>query len=226
VPGTHPVPYEPVLGEEEVAAEFARARIVVDDVPAERKRTLADLREQTLDALKDPAQQAAYLRLRPLVGRLISAEFDTQTLGRRGIGRVSLAAPRLGGIFRKQLARPEVRSAIGPLLERIVIGGFASAVAAYQGAKPATPELRNRDPETVWRVWIPAAYAGLRDSPTLYAVVEEPTQRFLREARQLGFFGAVSRRKRLRARRTAAFYGASGAALWEANSSLADDRVD
>lgn len=224
-PGTTPEPYRASLGAEAAKAEFERVRGLLSAIAAaDERQQLGAALAQALQGLDDPSNLEAYQHCVPLVERLIGAEFDTTTPGKRGIGRLSTGIPRLGGQLRAEIRRPDTRVELGPRIERLLLAGFAAAAAAtYQTAADGPPQLREFDLERVWTAWIPNAYAGLRGNRTLDAVIDEPLEQFFQTVDDLGILGRLSRRKRLRARTIGFFYGSAGAALYEANTDrLAD----
>ena len=115
IPGTHPVPYEPRLGRAKVEAEFARVtRLFTEASTEDFRREYADDIAAFARGLSDPRNAEVYLKDRPLIARMIGAEFDTETPGTRRIGMTSNVVPRLGGLFRDEIAEPDTQSTLGP----------------------------------------------------------------------------------------------------------------
>src|ERR1022692_1944815 len=62
-------------------------------------------REEYSSMLATIKEQACLDAVEQCICRFVEAEVDSTTSGERGIGRITLSPPRLGGYLRKQIAR-------------------------------------------------------------------------------------------------------------------------
>lgn len=155
----------------------------------------------------------------PLVGRFIGSEFDVDTPGNRGIGRLSDSVPRLGGYFRRQMS-PEIESVLGPLIEEILACGFVIAVGVTHVKGDAdAPKIVRRELDEIFARWVPRAMDGLGRSQILIDYAVPTTEQFYEQGKQY-LAGPLAVRKRLVLSKAANFYAAAGAALFEASTDL------
>ncbi len=90
--------------------------------------------------------------------RFVRAELDTSTPGQRGIGRVSLSPPRLGGYFRRQLSRLSERdlSELGDLMRCLLFRGYLIRALTEKTFDPTTGQVEG---ERLFDQWITRIYA-------------------------------------------------------------------
>jgi len=219
--GISPVQYEPqIVSEQRTREGLAEVRACF--VAAYDPEQLPPMWDDMLAAIDKPAVVALYVKCVPLVARLIGAELDTETPGKRGLGRLSPSPPRLGARFRRKIRDADVQRELGGSAERVVLGGYGAAAGLYQSRRDGPPGLRERSEQEIWRLWVPQAYAGLRGVAALDAITEKPRTEFVRVARKVGLTGPIAWRKKLSLALIAHFYAAAGAALYEVNTDLVD----
>ncbi len=105
---------------------------------------LADRIDELRAGLEAPVYYETLERAWPAVLVLMYTEFDTVTPGKRGIGRMTTANPRFGATFRRELSNPATRSAMAPLAERLVIGGYLRAMFMVRLDPDGPPPMRER----------------------------------------------------------------------------------
>lgn len=217
VPGTHPVSWAPkVATPESVSALFEPVRAEV------RERGKGGGREKMLAALDDSAYVRCYVECASLVARLVGSELDTETPGNRGMGRITAMIPRLGGRFRSKLEDEERQAKFGLLIEETIVACYATAVALYQLARADPPQLVDRSEEDVWRRWIPRSLNGLHGAENRFTLAASATEHFYAEGKK-DLLGPFSLRRKMSLSNIINFYITSGAALFEVNTTLAED---
>lgn len=215
--GTHPVDYKPALDGGMVDRAFSGSLDALTD--AVDPGSDPPVGAQWLDA----AEKDRLLGSREVVRRFVACEFDAETPGNAGLGRLGSQWPRLGGVFRTEVRRPDVRSQLGPLIEELICIGYA--VAVMFNVVPGTverPEPRERSVEELWQLWIANASQGMAEGPGIVGVAAESTMfRFQKVAEELGLKRRLGRKRKVLLM-VAGFYALSGAALYEVQTESAD----
>lgn len=89
--------------------------------------------------------QARFEPIETCINRFVQAETDCTTPGERGIGRVTLAPPRLGGYFRKQFARLSQRELVEltELIRSLVFRGYVLDILLTTEYKQASGSVES-----------------------------------------------------------------------------------
>jgi hypothetical protein len=145
---------------------------------------------------------------------------DTTTLGVFGLGRSSPIPPRLGGRYGSKVQRPEVQRDLGLVAEEVFLAGFATALFVLHFMKSGPAQLVERERESVWEIWVPRAYAGLRGVGLLDVGTDAARRQFLAKTKEHRLAGALRPAKRMQLGLIAQFYASAGAALYEANTDI------
>ncbi len=214
--GINPAEYALQLASGEgVSRELVLLKELLEEVTSDELRDMPGW-QRAQELFESGAAAELYVRYSPLVQRLISTEFDTDTPGERGLGRSSTAIPRLGGLFRKKLSSTQSAHALGVEIERIVLSGFACAAFSLQFLRSGPAESQDLGVEAVWQRWVPRAYAGLSGVGLLDRVAEPAYEQFLEATRAAGLLRPLPPRNKAKLRAIAGFYASAGAALFEA----------
>lgn len=93
--------------------------------------------------------------------RYIAAELDSQTLGVRGLGRISTHVPRLGAHYRKQISRmcPSELSELFSLLQTMMMQGYEAHATLEVLADGAIAEATMVRGQELFEAWIPLIYS-------------------------------------------------------------------
>lgn len=117
------------------------------------------------------------------VGALIASELDAQTPGERGLGRVSLNPPRLGGRYRRQIGSLE-QADVDTLylaIQHLVLSGYVG-YALLMEDPPLTPVVTDAD--EIYGKWVPWIYSGGRPPrnvmDAVFAVTSPATESVVR----------------------------------------------
>jgi hypothetical protein len=91
------------------------------------------------------------------MNRLVVAELDYHTPGKRGLGRLSTEVPRLGGHCRKSLARlrTDDLEELYRLIQDVIIAGYLVHVLFLE-EEPA--RAVRTDPTEIFHAWLPGVY--------------------------------------------------------------------
>lgn len=206
------------------------ARLLADDGDA-----LAELLSSPDDAaavaerLRDRQVADAFDSAYECVTLLVGSELDTVTPGERGLGRMTTAIPRLGGQFRTQLAGAAA-GAFGPIMEDLVIHGFATS-AGYDRLLPDGPAtLRGRTVDEVLPPWIGHVSQAFAEASRSFLAMAESlagssVEAFTRVAAEHGLIRGLRKKRLEEALAGSAFFlVGAGADLYFFLTSRTDDR--
>jgi hypothetical protein len=187
--------------------------------------------------VREPNVVQTYARCLPLIQRFLTAELDTVTPTKRGIGRTSDAEPppRLGAKYRKQLTPPDARVRVGEIMERVILGGFAARVAINENLVENPIPFVERDLHDIWGDWIFSFFSAWQDTDLSKAdpehlemlwtmvVATKPLDDFVRTAEKLKIVkrGPFKGIRNYRALTLMQYYIGTGRALWWANTDSA-----
>jgi hypothetical protein len=181
------------------------------------------------ERLRDRQVADAFDRAYECVTLLVGSELDTVTPGERGLGRVTTAIPRLGGQFRTQLAGAAA-GAFGPIMEDLVIHGFATS-AGYDRLLPDGPAtLRGRTVDEVLPPWVGHISQAFADASRSFLAMAESlagssVEAFTRVAAEHGLIRGLRKKRLEEALAGSAFFlVGAGADLYFFLTSRTDDR--
>jgi len=166
-------------------------------------------------ALEAPVYYETLERAWPVVLVLMYTEFDTVTPGKRGIGRMTTANPRFGATFRRELSDPATRSAMTPLAERLVIGGYLGQLFAAADSDGPLPNdqlaMRERTIGDLAPRWFYDIHnrqeAVERNLGNILSVaLEDVLDEWEACAKRQGLISGIRKEKARRALRALAFY--------------------
>jgi hypothetical protein len=109
-------------------------------------------REQYRSMLATLKDQACLDSVEQCICRFVAAEVDSATPGERGIGRISLSPPRLGGYCRKRIARlpPQDLLELSNLIRNLVFRGYVAYILTCEKFDPTTGRFREDQLFTEW----------------------------------------------------------------------------
>lgn len=189
----------------------AAMRKAIDEELAPARRVVGNPSEELV---------AAYVSVVPCVELFVSTELDTTTPGSRGLGRSSDRPPRLGGVFREQLASSTACRDFGGLIEELFLETYcATATELLEFFDPPTRPVAQPAAE-VFERWVPSMYAGTRrlgqQSLATIGAFQAESERTLKTlAEEHGLLKGLRKSKRERDLvECAGFWTAAAAALY------------
>lgn len=96
------------------------------------------------------------------MGKFIDSEMDYATLGIRGLGRISTAFPRFGGLyseFLKKLSNDELKKIRNTIFE-IMKYGYMTEILMEMDSGKELIKLKQIDNEIFFQKWIPKIYSS------------------------------------------------------------------
>ena len=116
-------------------------------------------REEYCSMLATIKGQARLDSVEQCINRFVAAEVDCATPGDRGIGRISLSPPRLGGYLRKKIAAlsPQELRELSDLIRNLVFRGYVAYMLTMgEKCNPTTGRFRE---DQLFAEWIGKIYA-------------------------------------------------------------------
>ena len=111
--------------------------------------------------------------IEPCVMKFTDAELDCVTPGKCGLGRASPFIPRLGAYYRGQTARLSTgeRAALQTRIRHVLLAGYVTAAGVWE---EEICEGYQKDPEELFRTWIPLIYVvqAWNSSPRVRELVD------------------------------------------------------